>query len=314
MEKAYLIMAHKDPHQVYRLVSRLNDGSSEFFIHIDKKVDIAQFHLLNDLGDILQFTDRFDSRWGRLGLIEPFLSGMKAVKNSPKKFDRIILLSGQDYPIKSNDYINRFFETSPHSVFINYFPIPNYEKWPGGDRGGWYRVDKYYFGNKWYQFLCSRSLNLLSTYIPFLRRKIPNGMKPYAGQTWWNLDMYALHYILAYHAKHPEYLKFHKNTFVADELYMQMIIGNSRDEKLLASIQNSEKRFTIWEKPDSAHPKILRKTDLEAIMASDDLFARKFDENIDSEILDLIDSKLLHRKVPMHQPATIATNHYSLSS
>jgi hypothetical protein len=239
---------------------------------------------------------------------------MKAVKKSPKKFDRILLLSGQDYPIKSNDYINRFFETSPHSDFINYFPIPNYKKWPGSDRGGWYRVDKYYFGNKWYQFFCSKSLNLLSTYLPFLRRKIPNKMDPYAGQTWWNLDMYALDYILAYHEKHPEYLDFHRNTFVADELYMQMIIGNSKDEKLLARIENSEKRFTIWEKADSAHPKILRKTDLEAIMASDDLFARKFDENIDSEIMDLIDDKILKPKEPVHQRNTIVANEYSFSS
>lgn len=313
MQKAYLIMAHKAPQQLYRLVSRLNDGESEFFIHVDKKVDITPFKIVEEFGNIVHFTDRFDSTWGRLGLIEPFINGMAAVKHSPKKFDRILLLSGQDYPIKSNEYINDFFENSSHSVFINYFPIPNYQKWPGSDRGGWYRVDKYYFGNKWYHFLCSKSLNLLSTYFPFLRRKRPNGMKPFAGQTWWNLDMYALNYILDYHAKHTKYLKFHKNTFVADELFVQMIIGNSKDEKLRSSIDNSEKRFTIWEKPNSAHPKILRKTDLDAIIASDDLFARKFDEQVDSEIMDLIDSKLLNCPDSIHQSNLIAKK-YRLSA
>lgn len=294
MEKAYLIMAHKYPEQLHRLVSRLNDGFSEFFIHIDKKVDISQFQNVKEIGDVVHFTERFDSKWGSLGTIKPFLSGLQEVKDSKKNFDRILLLSGQDYPIKSNEYINDFFKNSPYSVFIDYFPIPNYKKWPGSDRGGWYRVDKYYFGTKWYEFFCSKSLNLLSTYVPFLRRKIPNGMKPFTGQTWWNLDMYALNYILDYNAKHPEYMDFHKNTFVADELFVQMIIANSKDEKLLNSIENTEKRFTIWEKSDSAHPNLLRKTDLKAIMASDDLFARKFDENVDSEILDLIDQQILY--------------------
>ncbi len=293
MNKAYIIMAHKSPNQLHRLVSRLNDGTSEFFIHIDLKAEFSQFETLKEFGAVVHFIQRFDAKWGGYGVIKPFLAGMRAVHDASTQFDRIMLLSGQDYPIKSNTQIDRFFENSKYSNFINYFPIPNYEKWPGGDRGGWYRVDKYYFGNKWYEFFGSKSMNLLSTYLPFLKRKMPNGMKPYTGQTWWNLDKYALDYILDYNDQHPEYLHFHRNTFVADELFVQMIIGNSKDEKLLNSIENSEKRFTIWPKANSAHPKILDKNDLQAILASDDLFARKFDENVDTEIMDLIDKEVL---------------------
>lgn len=295
MEKAYLIMGHKNPEQLCRLVLRLADGSSEFFIHIDEKVDITLFNPLKKLGNNVHFLERFDSKWGGYGLIRPFLCGLKAVKDRSKKTERIILLSGQDYPIKSNEDINRFFETSPHSVFLNYFPIPNYEKWPGGDRGGWYRVDKYFFGLKWYNFLCSKSLNLAATFFPFLRRRLPDGMRPYTGQTWWILDMYALNYILDYHEKHPEYFRFHGNTFVADELFVQMIVANSMDERLLRSVENNERRFTVWEKPDSAHPNILRKSDLPAILASTDLYARKFDDSVDAEILDLIDAQILQK-------------------
>ncbi|MBC7915422.1 MAG: hypothetical protein H7Y07_15025 [Pyrinomonadaceae bacterium] len=291
MKKAYIIMAHKNPRQLHRLISRLNDGNSEFFIHIDKKVDITPFLYLTEFGGTLHFLERFDSKWGSLGTIKPFLEGLNAVKNSLNKFDRILLLSGQDYPIKSNKEIDEFFINSPHSVFINYFPIPDYKKWPGSDRGGWYRVDKYYFGTKWYELLCSKSLNLMATFLPVLRRKSPNGLKPYTGQTWWNLDMYALNYILEFADKNPRYMHFHKHTFVADELYIQMIIGNSTDEKLLKSIENSEKRFTVWENATSAHPKILDNNDLDSILSSTDLFARKFEEN--TEILDLIDSEIL---------------------
>ncbi len=286
-------MAHKAPRQLYRLVTRLNDGNSEFFIHIDSKADIQPFEFIKDLGSQVHFIERFDATWGGYGTIKPFMRALKDVKYASARFDRILLLSGQDYPIKSNHDIDEFFRNSSYSNFIDYFPIPNYTKWQGTDRGGLYRVDKYYFGTKWYQILASKTLNFLSAYIPLLKRKAPYGMKPYTGQTWWNLDMYALNYILDFDARHPQYMEFHKNTFVADELFVQMIIGNSTDEKLLNSIENSEKRFTIWEMATSAHPKMLGRNDMEAIRASDDLFARKFDESADEEILNMIDREIL---------------------
>ncbi len=294
MEKAYIIMAHKNPGQLYRLIDRLNDGASEFFIHIDKTAAFAPFEIIKELGTtIIHFVDRADSKWGGFGSVQASLNGLKAVKNSQKKFDRILLLSGQDYPIKSNQYIDNFFSNSPHTVFIDYFPIPNYLKWPGSDNGGLYRVYKYYFGLKWYQLFCSKSLNLLSTYIPLLKRKIPNEMKPFAGSQWWSGDGYALDYILDYDEKHPEYRAFHQHTFVPDELYVQMIVANATDENLVKSILNSNKRFIIWADEHAAHPNLLGKNDFEAILNSDDLFARKFDENTDAEILDLIDREIL---------------------
>jgi len=151
MEKAYIIMAHKNPGQLHRLIRRLNDGTSEFFIHIDKTAELFQFELVKEFDNIVHFFERVDSKWGGFGSVQASLNGLEAVKNSQKKFDRILLLSGQDYPIKSNEYINNFFKNSPYSVFMEYFPIPNYKKWPGSDRGGWYRVDKFYIGLKWYE-------------------------------------------------------------------------------------------------------------------------------------------------------------------
>lgn len=294
MEKGYVIEAHKYPGQVHRLINRLNDGYSEFFVHIDETADISKFNSLKDFGKVVHFVERANSKWAGFGSVQATLNGLRAIKNTGKNFDRIILLSGQDYPIKSNEYINEFFKTSPYSVFLDFFQIPNWEKWIVN--GGWYRVNKYYIGLKWYEFFCSKSLNLLSTYIPQLRRRIPNGMMPYTGSAWWIFDMYALNYILDYDEQHPEYRAFHKYTFVPDELFMHMIVGNSTDQRLVNSVENNDRRFIIWEKSDSTHPNILLRTDFDAIVASDDLFARKFDENIDCEIMDLIDTELLGLK------------------
>lgn len=295
MKKAYIIMVHKNPLQVCRLVSRLNDGFSDFFIHIDKTAAIAPFEIIKEISQVVQFVERADSKWGGFGFVQASLNGLKAVRDSNKHFDRIFLLSGQDYPIKSNDYINDFLEKYPKSVFIEYFPIPDYQKWKGKDRGGLYRVDKFYFGLKWHEILQSKAINFLSAYIPFLRRKTPNGMKPFAGSAWWSVDLYAINYILDYDKNHPEYRAFHQSTFVPDELFMQMIVGNSKDEVLLKSLENDNRRLTIWENAAAAHPNTLKANDFAAIQVSDQLFARKFDEKADTEILDLIDSKILLR-------------------
>jgi len=294
MKKAYIIVAHKNPKQLYRLISRLSDGNSEFFVHIGLNSSISSFYEILDIGQHIHFLPRFNSAWGGYGTIEPYLSGMKAVRDSPIEFDRILLLSGQDYPIKSNKEIDEFFQSSEHTVFLDYYPIPNHAKWPGKDRGGLYRIDKYYYGMAWHQMLRSKTMNVLSSFIPALKRKLPNNMKPYTGNTWFNLDMYSLNYILNYHEAHPEYFEFHKHTYVADELFIHMIVGNSTDEKLLNSIANTEKRFTIWDDPTFAHPRILTKNDFPEISKSDDLFARKFEES-DSEILDRIDQEILFK-------------------
>ena len=43
MQKNYLVLAHKNPDQLYRMITALNDNVSHFFIHIDAKSPIAPF-------------------------------------------------------------------------------------------------------------------------------------------------------------------------------------------------------------------------------------------------------------------------------
>ena len=111
MKKAYIIVAHKNPKQLYRLISRLNDGNSEFFVHIDLNSSISSFYEILDIGEQVHFLPRFNSAWGAYGTIEPYLCGMRVIKDSGKAFDRIMLLSGQDYPIRVTRKLISFSES-----------------------------------------------------------------------------------------------------------------------------------------------------------------------------------------------------------
>ncbi|HEX8314369.1 MAG TPA: beta-1,6-N-acetylglucosaminyltransferase [Flavisolibacter sp.] len=286
MNKAYLILAHKYPLQLYRLYKALEDEHSTFFIHIDKKVEMTKFQeLVTDKK--VRWVNRAEANWGEFGLVEAVLNLLQAVKDCGKKFDRIILLSGQDYPIKSNHTINEYLRQSAQRTFIEYHPLPSPKKWK--PHGGLYRVNKYFFGFGFHQRVAAKMVNLLAMIVPLLERNIPKGMKPYAGSTWWIIDDYSMRYILDFVADNPGYVAFHKNTFAADEVFFHMILLNATDEKVKAKIVNDDKRFIKWKDIHAAHPEQLTEKDMDEIRCSDALFARKFDITNDEEMLDLIE-------------------------
>ena len=234
-----------------------------------------------------------NSQWASFGLVNAVLNAMQAVKNSNIQFHRIILLSGQDYPVKSNAYINEFLKQSSFSTFLEYYQIPN-EKWQ--PKGGLYRVNKYYIGQDFLQKYLAKALNLLANFIKPLQRKLPGNVKPYAGSQWWIIDDYALNYILSFIKNNPRYTAFHRYTFAPDEVFFHTILLNAKDEKIQNNISRDNKRFYRWFNASNAHPDILTKDDFESIFNSDALFARKFDATVDEEILNSIDENCLQQK------------------
>jgi hypothetical protein len=73
-------------------------------------------------------------------------------------------------------------------------------------------------------------------------------------------------------------------------MFFQTIIINSsfRDR-----VVNDNLRSIDWSEGGN-NPRVWRKEDLETLRLSNALIARKFDLNVDPEILDLIDVELLH--------------------
>jgi hypothetical protein len=288
MKKAYVILAHKNAAQLRRLITALHDGHSVFFIHIDGRSDITSFASVADFGNSVQFVPRVKTTWAGFGLVEAVLNGMMAVKKCREHIEHVFLLSGQDYPIKSNDYINDFIADQGEKIFIEYFQLPNFEKWK--PNGGLYRVNKYFMGLKPHQRFAAKAANAVAGVIPAFRRKQYKSMKPFAGSMWWSLPIHAVNYILDFVNKHPRYTAFHKYTFAADEVFFQSILLNAREDRIASAIVNNDKRFIRWKDISSAHPEILSKNDLGDMQRSDALFARKFDMSKHPEVFDLIDA------------------------
>ncbi len=109
MNIAYLISAHTDAPQLKRLVDALHPDA-HFFIHIDKKSDIAPFTQLLK-GDNIHFLDkRYDVRWGTIIEVYYQMQLLAEAVDHPTHFDHIFFLSGMDYPLWSTQRITQWLE------------------------------------------------------------------------------------------------------------------------------------------------------------------------------------------------------------
>jgi len=256
-------------------VERLDDGDCAFAVHVDRRSP-ASTHIGIEQGlrrlRNAHILPRRKCYWGDFSIVEAALDGLHALFAREIAFDHVTLLSGQDYPIKRNEDIACFFATHPHTSFMSYCEIPC----PGwGREGGLERVRNFYarFGRR-------------RIAIP-VRRRFPEGFAPFGRSAWWSLSRECAEYVLAFLETNRPFVRFFRHVGVPDELFFQTVLLNS---PLRATIENENLRFVDWSPgPAHGHPKVLTTVDLEALVASSKLFARKFDVEEDAAVLDALD-------------------------
>lgn len=284
MKIAYIILAHKYPEQLVRLVSRLQTENTSFFIHVDGKTDQATYaQIVNQLQNIpnLYFVKRSKCFWGDFNIIKATIEGITTLLKSEVEFDYAILLSGQDYLIKTNTYLESFLEKHHKQEFMEYCSLHSPEnKWY--NQGGYYQSLKRI---EWWHFHF-RSKHLC---VKKKRRFLPE-IEPYGGSQWWCLSKDCLKYIKDFIEQNPTFVNYFKYTFIPDELFFQTIVLNSPFKD---HVINDDLRYVDWDNPNPNAPATLLKKDFETLTFSSKLFARKFDMTRDVEILDLIDQQIL---------------------
>jgi len=277
---AYLILAHGNPDQLALLVAAL-PANSPVMIHFDRRADAALYDravkLLSNRPR-LQFVKRYKCYWGAFGIVQGTISLIQALIATDMHFDYATLLSGSDYPIKSNYEIAMFLDRNRGGEFIESFLLTVQNRW--SDDGGYSKTPE--------RVLC-RHIRFRSRIarLPCLRKMLA-GLQPYGGSQWWTLSREAIVYIAHFVDRRPEFLSFIKQSFVPDELFAQTILSNSH---LADRVTGNHLRLVIWGRPSPPYPAILTIDDLDMLLASDKLFARKFDAPTDGTILQVFDDR-----------------------
>jgi len=146
MKLAYIILAHKLPEQLIRLVNTLNVYDPTIMIHIDRRTDPAIYQTIYDAFEQHKnvfFLKRHISKWGQMGCVQALLEGIKEIHEKGIAFDYLINLSGQDYPIKPIGQIHDILEKNNGQSYIRWNTIP-YISHPHID--DWIRYYHVYFG------------------------------------------------------------------------------------------------------------------------------------------------------------------------
>jgi hypothetical protein len=281
MEIAYIVLAHKLPNQLVRLVDRLDAPWVTFLVHIDKKTDDGLFRQVaeafNGRGNIY-LLKRFKCYWGGFGVVEASLEGLRQIFLHRLQPDYIILLTGQDYPLRSNEYIRSYFERFCGTSFIDCDILPNFKEFPitGGTHlyEDWHYVARKYFHVR----------------PVWGKRMLPLGMRPYKGSAYWNLTYECARYILTFVERNPQVVRFFKHVLTPDELFFQTVLMNANQTHPIIS---DHLRYHDWVRSsDLNHPKTLNVEDYEQVLASSALFARKFDETEDRTILEMLHTRI----------------------
>jgi hypothetical protein len=207
-----------------------------------------------------------------------------------------VLLTGQDFPLKSNEEIKARLDRHRECSFLAYFPVPDNQEWlPDGGLG---RIDRWYFWvrgrglqvpSKDPHGRLGSALTLINGVLP--RRRFLPGLRPYGGSSYWCLSREAVSFVHRYVRDHPKFVSFFRRVFIPDELFFQTLLVNS---ELRNRIVNDDLRYMRWTATGS-HPEVLRVNDFDRLRDTDKLFARKFDQGVDGRVLELIEEHLLCR-------------------
>jgi hypothetical protein len=277
---AYIISAYKLPGQLVRLVSRLQGPTRLFFIHVDLNTSAAVYdEMVRGLAGQhnVRFLERHPCSWGDFGHVEATLKGLRQLVASGADYDYVLLLTGQDYPIKPDVLVEACFRERAGMSFMNHRTLPV----AGLSEGGYERLERWHvrLGGK------PRVLPPFNVGRRFWRRRIPYDLDPYFGSGYWCLHRRGVEYVIDFLRRHPRYVRFFRHVRIPDEMFFQTILMNS---PLRDTIVNDDRRLIKWPGPG-----ILTTADWDAIRFAPDLMARKFDETVDARILDDIDRVIL---------------------
>jgi hypothetical protein len=273
MKHAYLIVAHQDMKMLMLLLEAIDDERNDIFLHIDTKspqlyAAISKHKLRHSQ---LHIYSRFNVMWGdiSLALLELFLFETAATNGQYNYFH---LLSGVDYPLKSQDYIHKFCKDNYGKQFIGY--DKNNESWIQRYQYKWY-FTKYYKDPNLFKRAFFRTLTQCAYFIQHIV-----GYKRDLGYTeikkgcnWLSLSDKCVKYILS--QKEVVISKF-RYILAVDEIFLHTILWNSPFRDDIYDINDEYKsclREIDWRR---GTPYEWQLEDVNFLLNSEKLFARKF--------------------------------------
>lgn len=293
MKIAYLISAHKDPIHLERLINALRiKNTTHFFIHIDKKVDKGVFANILKGSDITFCKERVYTTWGGSSQCLYQINLIKELINTDVRYDRVFFISGQDYPLISNNKLIEILN-STQTEFIQGINISN-----PGDKSQLKRIRNYHFFRNYKgKDLIRRILVKFSrdtmAILPLRKKKLKINNQYwdiYFGSSWWCLTWECLNMIYS-NLRDGKIFNYFKYAYGPDELMIQTIVFNSylKQYAIKGEIMDLPDLTPIHYIDYKGSIKVFSKEDYDTLIKTDKWFFRKAETGKSDELLDMID-------------------------
>ena len=269
-----MMPVHRKPEQVVRLLGRLLDGDATAVVHVDANADdhVADVLRRSVSGPDVAFLPRRPCHWGGFGIVDVALRAFDLLLARGDAFDYALYVTGQDYPLVSGAELRRRLAASGGGSFVGATPLP-VPFWPGG---GLDRIERWHHVGR----------HALHLRLPW-RRRLPGGLVPYGGGAYWALRRPLVEHVAETVRRQPGLVRFFEHVLHPDELFFQTLAKNS---PLAGTVVDEHLHYISWAADPG--PKILGVDDLDDMLASGKAFARKFDADVDSTVLDLLDRRV----------------------
>lgn len=261
----YLFLVYKNASFVRHTFDRLNGENVQFYVHVDGNSK-EDFSCLKELPNVTFSSKRINCAWGGGEIVLAIANSLKEIAEKIST-DYVILMSESDYPVKSSEYIQNFFNsTDKDYAIIKKFPVP------GWIEGGMRRIKCYAvrFGNKGIATIEPRALNWenlrqfgklllqapakLPEAIRCLfkpQRSWPEGIQWCGGELWFSLRINTVQKIVKYLETDDRILKGSMISSTMDEVvYPSLVYAFSPASERVNSIL----RYVNWPAGKSKSP------------------------------------------------------------
>lgn len=312
MKHIFFILAHKSLDQVLNLAKKL---SSEFdcLIHLDAKYGdiLLDNNFLCQHKNIHFTSERMSidlASFSMVKVIELMLKETKKIEyENHITYSYVGLISGQCYPIKNLRYIKDILDDSYPKLIIDSHPMEDLHWLKSVYRRHRFINIHNRINSKFTGSLVNKFLKIPLYFFEYIYTLINNkpinlskniNLDIHGGSAWWVLPTNLIEEVFSVYAQKLTIKSIYSHILTPEEHFFQSIIATYYSERY-----NINQSFIdgpmlvyfehpVYGKSTNGHPFILKADDIDLLSESNKLFARKFDFEVDKEIITRINEMI----------------------
>ncbi|PRB06003.1 glycosyl transferase [Chryseobacterium sp. MYb7] len=269
---AYFIMVHHKPEIFKDMFQKIYTRDQFYLIHIDRKAkpdfieEIQQYIVHFPNAYIL---DSMNIVSGGFNMVQAELNAMEFLLNVSKEWDYFINLSGEDYPLKSQNIIRKFLTLNKGRNYLFYYDQKFYRP------DTLQRIQNHF----------TELAYIISTFI--YRRSFMKDVTPYIGGKWFIFTRETCAF-LTNNKIVMDFEDYYLHTFLPAESFFQTVLMNTSFSDIII---NDDKRAVLEKSIFQTAQNTFNY--IESLKSGNQLFIRKFNKKTDENIRKYIEESYL---------------------